>query len=294
MSGPAAATRASSIGSACERVLFYDRTVAAKDRVAHEEGTQAIFDLGIALERLVVRVLESDEEMQLTVTERGTPLADAEHEIGGHLDVEIVVPGFAEPVPCEIKGLNPYTAESIKGIQDISQARQVWVRKYYDQLQTYLFLTARPLGLFVLLNKSTGRLTFIECPRDEERIAELIAKADRIKVAVRANEPPARHVSDACDRCPFQLVCAPPRDFGPGAQVLDHEELEALLVRREELAEPAAEYRRVDKAAKALLPKTAGEILVGDFAIVGKEVSRSAYNVAASTYVKRDIRRIGD
>ncbi|MDI7267239.1 MAG: hypothetical protein QME96_04530 [Myxococcota bacterium] len=289
---PAATTRASSLGNPCERALYYERTVAADERVKHQPGTQAIFDLGVALERYVIREIE---DMGCEIVQRGRDYLDRDLELSGHVDVSIRLPGWPKAVKAEIKGLNPYTAESIDSIDDIRGHRQGWVRKYYAQLQAYLHLSGDDVGVFVLLNKSTGQIAFIGCPRDEEYIREhVVAKALRIKAAVAEHTAPERHVAADCDRCPFAAVCAPPRDFGPGVSVIDHEELEALLARREQLVEAHREYVAVDKAAKALLPRRPGEILVGkDFVVVATERSRKAYSVQAASWVEFDIQKIG-
>lgn len=280
-------TRASSIGDPCERRLFYGRT-ASELAVPHKPELQAIFDLGKELETFVIRELEA---MGAEVAQRERDYLDRDLELSAHSDAKIQMRGWPRALTAEIKGLNPYTADHIESIGDVRDSSQHWVRKYYDQLQIYLYFDGQGLGVFVLMNKVSGQITFIDCPRDEQRIAALLAKAARVRDAVRSNEPPPRVESEDCGRCPFQHVCLPDRSFGPGAQILDDEEVGELIARKLELAEFATEIASIDKQLKRLLPE-APEVVVGDFLVSAKEVSRKGYVVEASTYWTRKFTRI--
>lgn len=285
---PVHTLRASSVGHDCERYLFYEQTAHEK-RVAHGEELQAIFELGKQLEDYALRLLE---DMGFRVEQRNRDYHDRAHALTGHIDGRLMRDGWAKSIPIEVKGLNPYTAESLKTWRDVKESRQWWVRKYYAQLQTYLHQGDDELGVFVLLNKLTGRLEFIDVPRDRDYAAQLLAKADRIKEAVLANVAPERHRSQECARCPFVHVCLPDIDFGPGAQVLDVPELIAALERREKYREGHKEYEAASKIIKELMPKEAGALLVGPFAAEGKKVERKGFEVKPSAYVTWDFKRI--
>lgn len=302
--GPSMTTRVSAIGEECERKLFYARTVPAKDRVAHGPALQAIFDLGNHVERFVIRELE---DLGAEVVQRGRDYLDRDRELSAHTDVRVRMPGWKRALVAEIKGLNPATAGQIETIDDVRHHRQAWVRKYFAQLQGYLGMDAlsrllddgAPMdaldvflepGLFVLQNKSTGILTFIDCPADLEVIHGLFRKAERIRDAVRAGAPPDRHVSDDCARCPFNLVCAPPMSFGPGAEFLS-EELAAILERRDALKAAHAEYDALHEEAKSLIPAKVGEYAAGPYFIRVTERSRKA--TAAVTFLNREIKKNG-
>jgi hypothetical protein len=283
-------TRASSIGDACERRLFYGRT-ASEMATPHAPELQAIFDLGKELEDFVIAELRA---MGCEIVQRERDYLDRALEFSAHSDAKIRRPGWPRAIVTEIKGLNPYTAESIETIDDIRASRQHWVRKYYDQLQSYLYFDHADAGIFTLLNKVTGQIGFIDCPRDEARIAELLAKAARIRDAVRANEPPARTESEDCGRCAFQHVCLPNRTFGPGVQIMDSEEVEQLIQLRLELADAKRDYEAADRALKKLLPETDSELLVGEFVITGKWVERDGYAVKPTRYLQRSYTRISN
>ncbi len=279
---PTHTTRASSIGDPCERRLFYGRT-ASELAKPYGPSLQAIFDLGKHLEHYVIHELEA---LGAEVTQRERDYLDRAFEISAHADARVCMPGWPRAITCEVKGLNPYTVESIESTEDIRDSRQRWVRKYYDQLQTYLYFDRGEAGLFVLLNKVTGQITFIDCPRDQARIEDLLAKAARIRDAVRTDTPPPRYESDECARCGFEHVCMPDRPVGVGTQILDGpaaEEAEELIERRLELAQAKSEFDGIDRRLKALLPGNE-ELLVGRFLVKGKQIHRDAYEVKAGSY----------
>ena len=279
---PAHTCRSSSIGEHCERKLFYSRT-AGEMATPYGPELQAIFDLGNGLERYIVRELEA---LGADIVQREKDYLDREREFSGRVDCRLRMPSWPKAYPAELKGLNPYTAESIDTIMDIRASRQLWVQKYYDQLQSYIYFEQADRGVFVLLNKVSGEIEFVDCPRDEERIAEILAKVERIRDAVRANEPPPRNDGEDCKRCPFMHVCLPDRHFGPGVQILDSEELEELIARKLELADAKSEAEAIDKQLKKMLPEVP-ELLVGDYVVTAKPVHRDGYTVKPTDYWTR-------
>lgn len=288
---PIYSLRASSIGIECERHLFYEQTEHEK-RIPHKEGLQAIFDLGNELEKYVVRLLD---DMGFTVEQRNRTFHDRQHNISGHLDGRLRWKDWplGKTLPIEIKGLNPYTADAVRTLDDIRHSKQKWVRKYYAQLQTYQWLDDDEWGLFVLLNKSTGFIEFIACPIDRPFIAKMLEKADLVRDAVLQNEAPERRRSEECPRCPFVHVCLPDIDYGKGPQVMDHAELIEAIRRREAVRESKREFDAADRAIKAMLPEEPGDLLVGPYLLSGKKVDRDAYSVSAGSYVKWDVELVG-
>ncbi len=285
---PCHSVRSSSIGVECERHLAYEQ-VEWERRALPPVELQAIFDLGNYVETYVLRELEA---MGVGILQRGKDYSDRRTGITGHMDAKLAVPGFEKPVPAEVKGLNPYVAGKIETLDDIRNHPQQWIRKYYSQLQTYLYLDNAELGLFVLMDKSTGWFRFIECPLDYEHAEGLLRKAERVSAHVKAGTLPDRNQSAECARCPFLHVCGPDIEFGKGVELFDNPEIEGMLQRREELAAARAEYEALDKAIKSSLPHK-GELLVGDFALIGKEQHRKGFEVKPSSFWKWDIRRIG-
>jgi hypothetical protein len=201
---------------------------------------------------------------------------------------------WPKALDCEIKGLNPYTGEKIHSVQDIRESRQVWVRKYYDQLQTYLLLHGEELGVFVLFNKSPAGPPSSTARIDYEYAEGLLKKAERLKLAVATDAPPDRVAGPECQKCPFLHVCGPDIDYGKGAAFVDDAELEAKLRRMAEIEAQADEYAALEKDVKKSLPQTEGEYLIGEFVVVQKLQTRKAYvaNVKASSFFKTDISRL--
>ena len=291
VNGPSANTRASGIGNECERAITYDRITPAHERVRHTPELQAIFELGKDFEKIAVRRLE---DMGAEIVQRGRDYLDARYDLSGHTDVKLRLPSWPRALTCEIKGLNPYTGDGIENLDDIRESRQAWVRKYYAQLQTYLFLAGEDLGVFILFNKSTGWPVFIDCPLDYEYAEGLLKKAERVKAHVEAGTLPDRHLSGDCKRCPFLAACAPDVDYGDGVLVLDNPELEQLVARRVELAPLKSEFDAIDKTLKNSLPLRAGEILIGDFVLDRTLQHRRAYDVKEVSFYRTAIRRIGE
>ena len=274
------------IGNPCERALFYSRTVSTDQRVAHSPELQAIFDLGNEMERIVLRELE---DCGYEIVQKGRDYVDAKLELSGHVDAVIRHRSWPERVllPVEVKGLHPFFADKLVTLEDIKSAKQAHIRRYYAQLQTYLYFRADPLGAFVLKNKSTGWLHVIGAPLDYEYTEGLLKRAERVRDAVRSNTPPPRYLSTECERCPFNHVCAPGMEGG-GVQVYDEPEMIAMLERRETLAATAAEWKAIDGEVKARLKALpfVSERLVGDFVVRTTERSRRAATkpTAAATW----------
>lgn len=287
---PVHALRASSIGHECERYLFYEQTQHEK-RVMHGVGLQALFDLGNQMEAYTVRLLE---DMDFVIEERNRSFHDRQHQITGHLDGRLRLKSWPAgfTIPIEIKGLNPYTADTIETIDHIRHAKSAWVRRYYSQLQMYQWLGDDQWGLFVLLNKSTGWPEFIPCQIDRPFIAKLLEKADLVRDAVLSGKPPERRRTQECSRCPYVHVCLPDIDFGPGLQTLDVPELVEAIRLREENREAHKSFESADRIIKKLLPKEPGDLLIGPYQAVGVKQDRKAFAVDATSFVKWEIREV--
>lgn len=287
---PVNSVRASSIGNDCDMYLFLEQTAHEK-RVAHGEFLQALFDLGNEMERYTVRLVE---DMGFIVENRNHSFHNREFNITGHLDGRLWKEGWRRRVPIEIKGLNPYTADQVTTLDHIRYSKQKWVRKYYSQLQIYQDLDEAPVGLFILLNKSTGRPEFIESPYDAEHVALLKARALRVKTAIATNVPPERTRSSDCLRCPFAHVCLPDVDYGGQPEILDEVELIEAISVRESNREGKAKFEAADRVIKGLMPPKPGTLLIGPYTAQGVQQTREAHAVSASSYVKWTIKQTGE
>ncbi len=289
---PWLSTRASGLGDPCERRIFYHRVEGHREK-PHKPELQAIFDLGKHLEVYAVRKLEA---MGYEVVQRGKDWADPDLDMTGHVDALLTREGWPLDVVTEIKGLNEFTAGTIETIEDIRDHSSAWVRKYFTQLQTYLFMEKKPFGLFALLGKSSGNFTFVDCPRDDAFIAEhVVAKAKRIRQAVFTGEPPPRTLfTTECERCGFRHFCSPDIVYGEAPVVLADppKELVALLERRAEIEDLGREFNRVDKRVKEMLPD-APRVIVGEFEVDARRQERAGYSVKPAVSWVRKITRLG-
>jgi hypothetical protein len=289
---PWTTTRLSGIGDVCERRIFYRRTEGHREK-PYDIGLQAIFDLGNHLEPYAVRKLE---DMGFTVRQRGRDWADLDLDMTGHVDLLLAHEKWPFDVVTEVKGLNEFTAGTIETLDDIRNNASPWVRKYFSQLQGYLYIEQKPMGLFALLGKSSGNFTFVDCPRDEAFIEEhIVKKARRIKAAVAAREPLARTlIANECVRCGFKHLCCPDVTYGEQPVVIENppQDLLEALETREELEQSKKLWERADKLVKSMLPD-APNVIVGGYQIDGKKAHRGAYSVAATEYWTRKVKRIG-
>ncbi len=288
---PWTTTRLSGIGDPCLRRIYYRRTEGHREK-PYKPELQAIFDLGKHLEVYAVRKLEA---MGYEVVQRGKDWHDVNLDMTGHVDLMLAREGWPLDVVTEVKGLNEFTAGTIETIDDIRNHHSPWVRKYFFQLQGYLYTEQKPLGLFALLGKSSGDFTFVDCPRDDAFIDEhIVNRALQIRDAVREREPlPRTLIADECTRCGFKHICCPDIVYGEAPVVMENppQALLDALETREELEQSKKLYERADKLVKSMLPD-ALRVLVGDFEVEGKKQERGAYAVKATSFWTRRVRRI--
>ena len=266
---PQHVNRASSIGHPCDRYLVYCRT-RWQDKKMHDVGLQRVFDLGNLYERAVMDDLR---EAGLYVEEQQTPFFDEKYKLSGHIDGKLPIDGQRPPL--EIKSMAPFTWDKIHDWQDFLRSKKAYLRSYPYQLTTYLFLHNEPFGIMLLKNKVSGQLKQIIIPRDQELIDEILQKCNRINFHVEQETvpDPMEWQDGTCGQCGYLHICYPGRDFGPGIELLDDEELEAMLDKRESLSAAAKEYKEIDGAVKAAF-KDKPCVLIGAWEITGKTVEK--------------------
>jgi len=291
IAAPAANTRAGTIGHECDRFIFYERSGKYSElRAPATPERQCLFDLGNMVESYVLSVLEHD--MGIEIVQRQRDYVDQRYQISGRLDAKLRRRTWPRGgVPSEIKGLNPWLGSKLITLDDIRNHPDAWVRRYYAQLQCYLFLSAEERGLFVLFNKSNGQIEFVDCPLDYEYAEGLLQRAERVRDFLAKDELPPRRLSSDCERCDFRAPCAPDLDYGAGVVVFDEPALEKLIARRLELAEAKREFDAIDRKLKKKLPEVA-QLMVGKFIVAGTPRVRAGYVVAATEYLERDYSEI--
>lgn len=270
---PCRSNRASSMGHPCERYLVYMRT-KWQDQTLHDPELELIFDGGRMIEKHIA--LPQVEKAGLNPTNQGRDFEDPRYGITGHVDCMVDVPELnLRKIPCEIKGLSPWEWQKIDSVEDMTLSKKVWTRGYPAQLQLYMFLSNKDLGLFWIVNKLTYKPKAIWMELDYDFCEKLIKKAESINKHVAAGTLPDRTQDfDVCMRpCPFRHICMPDIKNAEGIQILDSDELEGYLDRLNELKPATAEYKRLDSHVKQLV-EGKDKLMVGHWFVTGKWVEK--------------------
>jgi hypothetical protein len=300
---------ASQLGHPCLRYNEYALT-RFNDQQKHDAHLQQIFDEGNIHEQAVLQTLR-DSGFQVRQSQR--PLDEAvkkdgkryKYNISGRLDTELSHPLMNGVfVPAEIKSASPYVWDSIETIEDIKKHKHYYIRGYLGQLNLYLYVMGREIGLFIFKNKVTGQLRFIWCTLDLALVEELLKNAEIINEVVERIEtdppnaesylsPRIPYDEKICSRCAFNLICLPDTQFG-GVEIDVDEATEALLRKREALKPAKQEFDEADEQAKAIFKRRGiGKYLVAaSFNVDVKQVEKKEYTVAASTYVQVSIKAL--
>ncbi len=277
---PQHVNRASSIGHPCERYLYYVRE-AWEQKAPHDTRLQGIFDLGNILEpHIVAEVQLAAQRIGLRFLGQQQAFVDKTANLSGHIDgflTKLEEPDVKWPV--EIKTTNPHTFDQIKSVDDMLNARQHYLRSYYDQLQSYLFMTAQQFGIIVLANKSTWQLRFIPVELNFEYYESVLKKCERINAAIAAKEPPPRHIDfDICSECAFKTICFD----GATLQLptFDSDRLVNAIMEKESNEAGHKAYEAAGKIIKEECERAGGEAFeAGPFFI--KRTLRKGYEVKA-------------
>jgi CRISPR/Cas system-associated exonuclease Cas4 (RecB family) len=270
---PVHANRASELGHQCLRYLVLNRT-RWQEKTLYDAKLQMIFDMGRAVEDLVTQDLR---EAGFTIVEQQRPFSWAEYQITGSIDCKIAIDG--QVYPAEIKSAASHSFDSINSIEDMKRHKYHYMRKYPAQLTLYLLMDNKDKGVFLFKNKSTGELKEIWMDLDYNFGESLIQKAEAINkhVAEGTLPEPMEYNEDICGDCGYAHICMPER-IGKEVEISDNTELLGLLMRYETLKPGAKEFDEVNDRINKLV-EGREKILVGDFFITGKWVSRATYDI---------------
>lgn len=269
---PVRSNRASSLGHPCERYLVLERT-RWQDKTPPDAGLQLIFDLGNMIEKQVLRDLD---DCDITVIEQQRSFEWKEFQITGHIDGKVV--WGDKIIPLEIKSMSPFMFDKVNSVWDMQNSKYSYMRKYPAQMQLYLFMDEKELGLFLLKNKSTGQYKEILVDIDYDAGELLLQKATRINKHVEKDTLPDCIPWDdyTCQKCDLIHVCCPVKDVD-SADVYDDEELAGWLTEVERLHAYHLQYNAADKMAKKYLEGK--KFVCGDFFCSGEWVDHAVYNI---------------
>jgi hypothetical protein len=277
------ATPATSLGYECERRICYQRTRPDMASSISEE-LASIFEEGNMHQADVRRELSA---IGYEVVEAEVNFKDKALDITGTIDGKIQLTGEhrARRIPLEIKSTQvspPRTEEEWRA------SESSLLRRYYAQLQTYMFLTNEPEAIALFKEKGTGLWTCVAVALDFDYAEQLLKRAERVRDAVKLIEGapvadrdllyPARIADRSeCDGCPFKDTVCHPADAEPDPLLMaDEAKLVAQLEQRERDDAAATEFDKIDKAVKDRFKLTKGERFVvggADGFLVVKKVS---------------------
>lgn len=277
-------TSATAIGYKCERRIVYGRVM--HDKAAPIEAELAsIFEEGDLHGKNVRAELL---ELGFEVVAAEVNFRDDRLDLSGTIDGKIRVPdpdapkGFRD-IPAEIKS---FTGEAPHSLADWLSSENLRMRRYYDQLELYLYLTNEPDGLGLFKDKITGLWSVIAVPLDYAHVETLLQRAARVRDAVGLIEAakesaenfdallPERIANRSeCDGCPFKDTVCHPADAAvdPMLLALDDELIEQLE-QRDALDEGRKKFKKLDDAVKERFKLTKGERFVaGPFKVEKKK-----------------------
>lgn len=278
----------------CDRELVY-QIVNWADRPPFTPYIMARLERGSEIESIIIRELSA---LGIHVRVERTPFEIKGRN--GQLILRGRVDGFIEwekkDYPFEAKSMNPNVFQGVNGISDLKGFFAKWPR----QVQAYLYGNNMEEG-FMLIDDCMGHWKLLPVSLDYQEIEKILQRCERtmhIQEHIGKNPahkeeflPPYHTDPSVCIRCwAFGRVCFPPMKHEGMTELTpeQQDELIPILDRRSELEELKTEWGRLDKEAKSML-KGHKQLIVGNYLVQGKEVSRKGYKVEDSTYWKTDI-----
>ena len=230
---------ASQIGHPCARYLVYHQAEWQR-AAALDASLRKVFMLGNMHGKQLQRDIEDAlASIGYSADQAEVALPDNPWNISGKIDLVMKIPiDGARPVqiPIEMKSMAQHSWEQNKCIEDLRQAQRVYLRCYPDQILSYAMLWGAPYGMLVLRNKTNGKDRALTVYRNEERWAELTAKADVVNASLekyrsaknlkdkdpdRALPKRIKWSHNTCGECPFLHICIPDMSQRPGRATVD-------------------------------------------------------------------------
>ncbi len=264
--------RASDIGFACD-------TYQAACRLKGELRQKITVEL-----KRIFRVGEEWEDPNFNLLKKaGVPVRAAaqsfywrELNISGRLDgVSWISPpssGKEIEIPAEHKTCSPNMLRVIKKIKkaggSLVQAKQHWLRKYPAQLMIYMLFKGHEYGLWYFFEKVTGQDLFWIAELDYSYTEECLKRAERCNKNVENNFIPTAVFKDLCLGCDYEFtLCFPDRNYGPGIDLMESEEIEEMLKKFKETEPYHSEHNKL--YAELIGSKAKQGLFYGKNAIIG-------------------------
>lgn len=260
----------------CDRYMIHS-VLDWDKRELHDTGLQAIFDAGNKEEENVKNRLGYELGIEFIEQQSPFEIKNNQGEViaSGRIDGKILWNGKA--IPVEIKSMNENSFNMLNSLDDFK--RKPLYRKYLRQMQLYLYGNNQQYGLFILSNFRTEKIILVEL--DYGECEYILSRLERLwEMKKRGEYPEGTYKPELCDRCPFASLCMADVSNKP-ADLINNEELEEKLNRREELSAAAKEYADIDAEVKAVFKSIPHAFVGKSFEIVGKEQVRKSVDSKA-------------
>lgn len=267
---PVRSNRASAMGDPCLRKLVYYRT-SWEQMLPHSIDLQYIFDEGNEQETsLTIELQEAlrKKNMQFIGQQQGINIEGT--QISGRIDGKIVYNN--QYFPTDIKTSSPVIWDNLKCTEDFD--KYPWTKKYPAQLLIYMYADNLEGGMFLLKNKSTGKLKQFNLVLSDwlGYVEELLQKDRQIQDHVKNKTLPEKvNDPECCKGCAFEHICGPDLEF-KGIEFDDNPEIESKLQRLSELKPLVSEYNKIDRQLKPMVEGRS--FSCGLFLVEGKWITK--------------------
>lgn len=268
----------------CARNIVY-QVLDWDQKKPFDDWMIARFEEGRRQERTIIQELRQDGfevidqdvngQLRIMVPEQDTAEFRQGEVLTGRIDGLIKWDG--KWIPFEVKSVNPNKYNSIKSIDDFRKnpMYRVWSR----QMQVYLLGRNAEQGIFIL-SDCLGHRMYVPVSLDYGEADWILKHLENAARAIKKREYPDRiaYNDQICGRCPFAHVCMPDV-IHQGMEIIDSEDLEKKLNRRQELAPLAKEFEELDEEVKDTAKGYGKDLLVGRYSLFLKAGERTQYNV---------------
>jgi len=294
---PCHTNRASSLDDPCERRLVYMRTMWQKAKPV-PPSLQGIFETGNELEPIIEKILatlgRSSSPQWRIVGSQSDIDANMQrtHDITGHIDGILQVMSedgtWLNACVVDIKTCSSHVFNTIHTYDDLT--KYPWTKKYRGQLFLYALGMDIDKCCIIFVNKQNlYDIKSIFFDLDYDYAEGLLQKAERVNAHVKAGTLPSKINSpEDCSRCKFAHECLPDLIATGNLELFDNTEIEELLKQRDDLQLSKKKFDAIERQLKKKLIE-GQDILCGEFIVQWKKVSRSAYEVNASEYWKKEV-----
>lgn len=303
---PQHTNRASQSGWVCKRRLQWTRT-RWREASLPDTGLERLFAMGRVLEPVILRRLE---DSGLTITQSQRDLSWPEFQLTGHIDGIVSVPDTPEEAILEIKSCSRFSYDKLKKAgRTAAEIMKIggYLAGYVSQLGLYCLLMGKQRGFLFFVEKDTLRSHTVEVNLNDTAVLNAaeaaLSRFEAVNKAIAEGIDLPAEPADYCDRCPFAAACQPDRDWTQSIAMMDNNEIEGALERRDELKVLASELKEIEDDLSTVF-KDPGQTLIGNWLVTVKTQKRVSLDPEAipeeireaakkeTTFVRRNYARV--